>query len=162
MSHPLAAFPTSGPAHPRSVSPPPPRTTVLAPPTSNGPRAAAAGGGRGWADEDASLTSLNTSALSVPLAGPSLYAAPVVRSSPAPQALHSDPRSRAGAAGAGAGLARPDSRLEQLEVQLAAVEMGDSLRGRTRTDKEAPAGFASDVPSLVGRPAAGPTKLMRM
>ena len=47
-------------------------------------------------------------------------------------------------------------------MQLAAVEMGDSLRGRTRTDKEPLGSGADDIPSLVGRQTQGPTKLMRM
>jgi hypothetical protein len=108
----------------------------------------------GWTDDGGSL---DLSAASAPSLAPtaSVFAS-AVSASPA---RGPDPR------GGRAEASRPDSRLEQLEVQLAAVEMGDSLRGRTRSSDQdtvrAGPGFA-DVPSMVGRAVGGGPKLTGM
>jgi hypothetical protein len=160
----LASFPPSTAARQRSITPPP--AAPAAGPAREIARSswagagAGAGGGRvrgGWADDAGSLDLSAASA-------PSLAAAASVFSSAVSSSPARAPDVRAGRAEP----SRPDSRLEQLEVQLAAVEMGDSLRGRTRSsDQDAVrSGPGFDVPSMVGRAvgggSGGGSKLMRM
>jgi hypothetical protein len=160
----LAAFPPSSAARQRSITPPP-AVAAGGAARSSWAGAGAGGGGRGrggWADDGASL---DLSAASAPSLAPTLSAFPsAAAGSPARAPDGRGGRGAGGGGGGAGGPSRPDSRLEQLEVQLAAVEMGDSLRGRTRSsdqDGRAGPGFA-DVPTMVGRAAAGGSKLMRM